>query len=179
MDATESSSPSVDLQKEYSLVILKPDAVEQDVCLHVLHHILHHLKDLHGKIRATRVLKLSPQLLRDHYAHIANEPFFPRIEKFMLESEVWAAVFEGQTGTIQRIRDMLGATDPRKAAFGTIRARFGEVRGEEIRNVAHASDSQQAADAEIRRFFTAEEIRNAIPEIANRLYEATSTDQSA
>jgi nucleoside-diphosphate kinase len=111
-------------------------------------------------------------MLRKHYSHLIDKPFFPNIEKFMLSSEVWVAVIEGDQGTVGRIRDIVGATDPRRAKPGTVRHRYGKVVGDEIFNVVHASESQEAAFEEIRRLFLEEEIRNAIPEIADVIYGA-------
>ncbi|MDD5469401.1 MAG: nucleoside-diphosphate kinase [Candidatus Peribacteraceae bacterium] len=154
---------------EHTLLILKPDAVEQDICLHVLHRIVHAIEN--GRIRASRILRLSPEILRQHYAHIVEEPFYPRIEKFMLSSEVWVTLLEGKRGSIEKIRELIGATDPRKAAPGTIRAEFGKVVGEAIFNVVHASDSEENAEREIRLFFLEEEIRNVLPELADRIWK--------
>lgn len=153
--------------REYSLVLMKPDAVEADIALHVLHRIA---SEVRGQIRATRIFHLTPAILREHYAHVVDLGCYPRIERFMLRSDVLAAIIEGAAGTILNIRKVLGATDPREAAPGTIRHRYGRVEGEENYNVAHASDSQQSAFAEIRRFFTQEQIRMEVPEIADRVF---------
>lgn len=159
-------SSSTPAPREYSLVILKPDAVRKGICLHVLYRIVHGVQE--GRIRASKIFHFTPELLRRHYGHVPAD-VYPRVERFMLSSEVWAAVIEGASGTIQRIRDIIGATDPRKAAPGTIRHQFGEVVGGEIYNVAHASGNPEEAFAEIRRFFPEEEIRNVLPEIADQI----------
>ena len=93
-------------------------------------------------------------MLREHYAHIADKPFYPEVEKFMSSVPVIALVIEGDD-IVAKVRDMLGVTDSRKAAAGTIRAEFGV---DQMVNVAHASDSVETADKEIHRFFSEDEL---------------------
>ena len=154
--------------KEYSLILLKPDAVEQDLCIHVLNLILHGIDN--GRIRASRILRFTPELLNDHYSHISHLPVFPEVEKFMLSNYVWATVIEGNEGSIQVIRDIIGATNPEKAKEGTIRRQFGKVVGNHMHNIVHSSENQEVAWEEIARFFTRDEIVNAVPQIADKVY---------
>lgn len=153
--------------KEYSCVLMKPDAVEQDIALHVLHRIAH---EVCGRIRATSTFRFTPALLREHYAHLIEHECFPRVQRYMLSGDSLATIMEGSEGVIDRIRAVLGATDPRKAAPGTIRQTYGRIVNGECHNVAHASDSQQAALAEIKRFFSEEQIRREVPELADLLF---------
>ncbi|MDO8468790.1 MAG: nucleoside-diphosphate kinase [Candidatus Peribacter sp.] len=155
------------LGREYALFLLKPDAVKAGIVQHVLNRIT---SDVRGHIRAERAFLMTPELLQKHYAHLVHETFFAGIQRFMLSGPVWAAIIEGEEGTIQRIRTLLGATDPREAVPGTIRNEFGCVVDGEKHNVAHASDSQEAAYAEIRRFFTEEQLRREVPELAELLF---------
>jgi len=168
MNEPERTQQADEFEVEHTLLILKPDAVEQDICLHVLGRVVHGIEQ--GRIRASRILRLTPEVLRQHYAHLVHKPFYPRIEQFMLRSEVWVALVEGGQGSIQKIREIIGSTDPRKAAPGTIRAQFGKVIGESIFNVVHASDSEKSAEREIRLFFLEEEIRNVLPGLADRIW---------
>jgi len=153
--------------REYSLFLLKPDAVKAGIVQCVLDRIT---SGIQGHIRAERVFLMTPTLLQQHYSHLVRETFFAGIRRFMLSGPVWAAIIEGEAGTIQRIRTLLGATDPREAAPGTIRNEFGCVVNGEKHNVAHASDSQEAAYDEIRRFFTQEQICREVPELADRVF---------
>lgn len=105
-------------------------------------------------IRSCKMLRLTPKILRDHYAHIREKPFYPEVEAFMQSCPVIAMVIEGED-VVDRARQMLGVTDSRKAAPGTIRAEFGV---DQMVNVAHASDSVETAEKEIVRFFSEEEI---------------------
>ena len=101
-----------------------------------------------------KMMRLPPAVLREHYAHVANLPFYPEIEAFMSSRPVIMLALQGDN-IVQRVRDLLGPTDSRKAAKGTIRGDFGL---EMMKNVVHASDSNENAQAELRRFFKPEEL---------------------
>ena len=96
----------------------------------------------------------SPAQLREHYAHVADKPFYPEIEAFMSSRPVIVAVLTGDN-VIARVRELLGPTNSKVAPKGTIRGDFGT---EMMRNVCHASDSPAAAEAEVRRFFRPDEV---------------------
>ncbi len=133
-----------------TLILLKPDCMTKKICGKVIARF----EEAGFTIRSCKMLKLTPTILRDHYAHIADQPFYPEVEAFMQTSPVIAMVIEGED-IIDRAREMLGVTDSRKAAPGTIRAEFGE---DQMINVAHASDSAETATREIARFFQPQEI---------------------
>jgi nucleoside-diphosphate kinase len=133
-----------------TLILFKPDALQKGVCGKVLSRF----EEAGFTIRACKMLRLNKATLREHYAHIADLPFYPQVERFMQTSPVIAMVIEGN-GAIERAREMIGVTDSRKAAPGTIRAEFGE---DQMVNVCHASDSEEMARVEIERFFGPEEI---------------------
>lgn len=137
-----------DMQR--TLILLKPDAVEKSVCGKVIDRF----ERAGFRIRGCKMIRLSPAILREHYAHIASKPFYPEVEKFMSSLPVVAMVIEGED-VVAKVRDMLGVTDSRKAAPGTIRAELGV---DQMVNVAHASDSPEAAEAEVKRFFASEEL---------------------
>ena len=101
-----------------------------------------------------KMARLTPAVLREHYAHVANLPFYPEIEEFMSSRPVIMMALQGDN-IVQRVRDLLGPTDSRKAAKGTIRGDFGT---EMMKNVVHASDSNENAQAELKRFFRPEEL---------------------
>lgn len=162
--ATPSASP------EYSFVLIKPDAINKDITLTVLGRIENAQKD--ARIVASKIIdQLSDDVLADHYRHLTDKPFYPGIVEYMQSHPVWVAVIRGQQGVVQSIRDVLGSTDPRKAAPGTIRQVFGEVTPDDaMHNVAHASDSPETALDEIRRFFDEKELREQNHELANIVY---------
>ena len=101
-----------------------------------------------------KMAQLSPALLREHYAHVADQPFYPKLEEFMHSRPVIMMALQGKD-IIRRVRELLGPTDSRKAAKGTIRGDFGT---ESMRNIVHASDSVESAKAELARFFKPEEL---------------------
>jgi len=101
-------------------------------------------------IIATRMVQLDDALLAEHYAHVADLPFFPEIAAFMSSRPVLAMILEGEN-VVQGVRDLLGPTDSTTAPKGTIRGDLGTDR---MRNVAHASDSPENAQVEIERFFS-------------------------
>lgn len=102
------------------------------------------------KIVGSRILHLEETILKEHYAHVADKPFFPEIVKFMSSAPVMALVLQGDK-VIDRVRLLLGPTDSQQAPAGTIRGDFGT---DKMRNVVHASDSPEAAAAEVKRFFS-------------------------
>jgi nucleoside-diphosphate kinase len=95
------------------------------------------------------MMQLGEEVLREHYAHIADKPFFPEIVAFMSKTPVVALALEGEN-VIAQVRDLLGPTNSKAAPAGTIRGDFGE---DMMINVCHASDSPEAAAAELKRFF--------------------------
>lgn len=133
-----------------TLILLKPDAVSKAFCGKVIDRF----ERAGFRIRGCKMIRLDAAILREHYAHIASKPFYPEVEQFMSSLPVIAMVLEGED-IVSKVRDMLGVTDSRKAASGTIRAEFGV---DQMVNVAHASDSPEAAEAEVKRFFKGEEL---------------------
>ncbi|HSP42759.1 MAG TPA: nucleoside-diphosphate kinase [Luteolibacter sp.] len=130
---------------ETSLILFKPDAIEKNLTGKVLARF----QDAGFAVRAIKMMKLDDAILREHYSHIADKPFFPEIVAFMSKTPVIALALEGED-VIAKVRDLLGPTDSKAAAPGTIRGDFGE---DKMVNVCHASDSPEAAAAEIKRFF--------------------------
>ncbi len=135
---------------ERTLILLKPDAVAGKFCGKVITRF----EDAGWKIAGCKMINLTPAILREHYAHVADKPFYPEIETFMASVPVIAMVVEGDN-IIDKMRDMLGVTDSRKAAPGTIRAELGK---DVMINVAHASDSAATAKVEVERFFKPNEL---------------------
>ncbi len=135
---------------ETTFIILKPDCMDKGLAGQVLQRF----EGAGFAIVATKMARLESPLLRQHYAHVAELPFFPEIEAFMSSRPVILAALRGD-GVIQKVRDMLGPTDSTKAPEGTIRGDFGT---DMMRNVVHASDGPETAAAELKRFFKDEEI---------------------
>ncbi len=133
-----------------TLIILKPDCMEKRHAGAVIDRF----ESAGFKIIGAKMTRLTPELLREHYAHVASRPFYPDIEKFMSSRPVLVLALEGDD-VVAKVRDLLGPTDSRKAAKGTIRGDFGT---DTMVNVVHASDSEENGQIEIKRFFKAEEI---------------------
>jgi len=135
---------------EKTFIILKPDCMEKGLAGQVLQRF-----EKEGfAIVATKMSRLESPILREHYAHVADKPFFPEIEAFMSSRPVLLVALQGENA-IARVRELLGPTDSTKAPTGTIRGDFGT---DMMRNMVHASDGPETAQAELKRFFEAGEI---------------------
>ncbi|HCV98180.1 MAG TPA: nucleoside-diphosphate kinase [Verrucomicrobiales bacterium] len=135
---------------EETLVLLKPDCLEGRKCGEVLKRFEEAGFDVFG----VKMMHLSDKILREHYAHLADKPFFPEIQGFMQSSPVVALAMRGENA-ITRVRDMVGPTDSTVAEKGTIRGDFGQ---DKMKNVVHASDSVENGQAELKRFFAEGEL---------------------
>ena len=137
---------------EETLVLLKPDCLEGRKCGEVLKRF----EEAGFDVFAVKMMRLSDEILREHYSHLADKPFFPEIQGFMQSSPVVAIAMRGENA-ITRVRDMVGPTDSTIADKGTIRGDFGL---DKMRNVVHASDSAENGQAELKRFFAEGELQD-------------------
>jgi nucleoside-diphosphate kinase len=135
---------------ETTLILFKPDAIEKNLSGKVLARF----EDAGFIVRGIKMMQLDDAILREHYAHVADKPFFPDIVSFMSRTPVIALALQGDD-VIGKVRELLGPTNSKAAAPGTIRGDFGE---DMMVNVCHASDSPEAAAAELKRFFKAGEV---------------------
>jgi len=140
----------VDRLMQRTFVILKPDCMDQR---HV-GNVIDRFEREGFAVIGCKLARLAPALLREHYAHVADRPFYPRLEAFMSSRSVLLVALEGEN-VIARVRDLLGPTDSRQAAKGTIRGDYGT---DTTVNVAHASDSEATAAIELARFFRPDEL---------------------
>ena len=138
------------MSEQTTLILLKPDTVSNNRCGEVLKRF----ESAGFVIRGMKMIQLDDAILQEHYAHIASRPFFPEVVAFMKKTPVVAVALSGEN-VIDRVRALLGPTDSRKADKGTLRGDFG---GDSMVNVAHASDSPEAAEAELKRFFKPGEV---------------------
>ena len=136
------------MQKTF--IIFKPDCMEK----RLVGSVLSRFEAAGFDVVGCKMARLTPSLLREHYAHVADKPFYPEIEQFMSSRPVVMLALRG-ADVVQKVRDLLGPTDSRKAAKGTIRGDFGT---EMMKNVVHASDSDENAKLELSRFFKPEEL---------------------
>ncbi len=135
---------------EKSLVLIKPDSIQRGLIGEVLHRF--ERKGL--KVVGMKMMSLDEAVLRDHYAHIAEKPFFPGVSSFMQSSPVIALCLEGLE-VVNAVRTIVGITKSREADAGTIR---GDFAMSVACNVVHASDSIETAIKEVTRFFKPDEI---------------------
>ncbi len=132
---------------ERTLSIIKPDAVAKNV----IGQIYARFENKGLKIVAARMLHLSRVEAEGFYAVHRQRPFFNDLVNFMISGPVMVQVLEGESA-IRKNRDLMGATDPRKASAGTIRAEFADSIDA---NAVHGSDAPETAAVEIAYFFPA------------------------
>lgn len=137
-----------DIQR--TLILLKPDALQRDL----LGEIIRRFEYKGLKIVGLKFIRLTDALLDEHYAHLSDKPFFANIKKFMMQTPVVGMALEG-FDAISEVRKIVGSTNPRQADAGTIRA---DLSMNMPSNLIHASDSPEAAAAEVKRFFSEDEI---------------------
>jgi nucleoside-diphosphate kinase len=135
---------------ERTLSIVKPDGVAANV----IGDVYRRFETAGLRIIAARMLRLSEQQAQQFYAVHRERPFYRDLVRYMSSGPVIAQVLEGE-GAIVKNRDLMGATDPKKAAAGTIRADLAKSIEQ---NVVHGSDSPDTAAGEIAFFFSATEI---------------------
>ncbi|MBI2829748.1 MAG: nucleoside-diphosphate kinase [Chloroflexi bacterium] len=135
---------------ERSLVLIKPDAMERNLGTTILSRI-----ESQGlKLAALKMIHMDKALAEKHYAVHKEKPFFKGLITFITSTPIIAAVFQGEK-TVEKVRNIMGATDPAKSAPGTIRREFAiDVE----RNSIHGSDSVENAEKEIKLFFKDSEI---------------------
>jgi len=135
---------------ERTLVLVKPDGVQRGL----IGEIISRLERTGLKLVALKMLQIDKKMAGQHYAIHQGKPFFEGLVSFITSSPLIAAVFEG-AHAVEVVRKTMGATDPVKAAPGTIR---GDLALDIGRNVVHGSDSLENAQKEISLFFSPEEI---------------------
>ncbi len=149
---------------EQTLVILKPSALERALIGEVISRI-----EKRGLIiSGIKMMQLDEKILREHYSHLVDKPFFPEIVESMTASPVIVMCLKG-VEVVSVFREMTGVTNGRKAAPGTLRGDFcmsGQL------NIVHASDSVENAKIELARFFKPEEIFDWTPATMSFIYGA-------
>lgn len=131
--------------KQRTLVLVKPDGVRRKLVGEVVRRLEQKTLD----IVAMRMLTIDKDLASEHYAEHVEKPFFGELLEFITSGPVIAMAVEGDDA-IAVVRQMMGATDPKKAAQGTIRGDYGLITTE---NLVHGSDSPESAERELKLFF--------------------------
>lgn len=133
-----------------TLILLKPDCVTG----RKVGEVIKRFEDAGFQIRGCKMFTASTDLLKEHYSHIADKPFFPEVLAFMQSSPVIAAALAAENA-VEKVRTLIGPTDSKKADKGTVRGDFGV---DVMVNIVHASDSPENAEIELKRFFKPEEL---------------------
>lgn len=137
---------------EQTFSIIKPNAMKKNV----IGDIVSQFENNGLKVAAAKVSLITKAKCEEFYAEHKARPFFGELVTFMTSGPVFLMVLQGENAVMKN-RDLMGATDPKKANVATIRAKFGDNVGE---NAVHGSDSIQSAQREIALFFERNEIVN-------------------
>ncbi len=130
---------------EHTFIMVKPDGVERGL----VGEVISRLEDKGLELQRIRSLRIDDELARRHYAEHAEKPFFPELIEFITSGLVVAMEWSGESA-IGAARALMGATDPKEAAPGTIR---GDLGLEVTRNIVHGSDGPESAQRELGIFF--------------------------
>ena len=130
---------------EKTYIMLKPDAIRRNL----IGEIIGRIEKKGYKITNMKMFTLNEPILREHYAHIADRPFFPEVVEYMTSGPVVGMIVEGDS-VIKGMRQMMGATKYLEAPMGTIR---GDYYCNDRENLIHGSDAPETAEIEIKRFF--------------------------
>jgi nucleoside-diphosphate kinase len=135
---------------ERTLILIKPDAIQRGL----IGRIISRFEEKGLKLAGIKFLTLTDELLKEHYSHLADKPFFGGIKRFMQLTPVVAICLEG-VDCVETVRRLCGITKAREAAPGTIR---GDWAMSVQANLVHASDSLETAQKEVARFFDDSEL---------------------
>jgi nucleoside-diphosphate kinase len=135
---------------ERTLILFKPDAVQRRLCGKLLSRI----EEKGYKVVGLKMLQVTPELSKQHYAEHVEKPFYPHLEKFITSGPIVALCVQGPEA-IRVMRELMGKTNGRNAAPGTIR---GDYSVSQQMNLIHGSDGPEAAAREIGIYFREEEL---------------------
>ena len=147
---------------EKTLVLLKPCTVQRAL----MGEVLTRFEKKGLRVCGLKMMQLDDALLSEHYAHLSGKEFFQRVTDSMMVCPVVAIALEG-VGAVEAVRTITGPTTGRKAPAGTIRGDFSMSFQE---NIVHASDSPEAAEVELKRFFRDEELFDYRLSVFDSLY---------
>ncbi|THE15085.1 nucleoside-diphosphate kinase [Bacillus timonensis] len=147
---------------EKTFLMVKPDGVQRQL----IGEIVSRFERKGFQLVGAKLMAVSEDLAGEHYAEHKERPFFGELVEFITSGPVFAMVWQGEN-VIATARHMMGATNPKDAAPGTIRGDFGLTVG---KNVIHGSDSTASAEREISLFFKEEELVDYDKLINNWIY---------
>jgi nucleoside-diphosphate kinase len=135
-----------------TFVMIKPDAVEQDL----VGEILMRLESADLKLSAAKLIKITQEQAKELYKEHEGKEFYQGLIDFALSGPVMVTVFSGENA-VSKVRELIGATDPKKAGPGTVRGDLAKHQ-DLPKNMVHASDSPESAQREIPIFFSETDI---------------------
>lgn len=147
---------------QVTVVILKPSAVQRGI----LGEVITRFEKKGMQIVAMKMMWLTNETLEEHYAHLVNKSFYGRIKDSMQASPVVVMALKG-VDVVNVVRKLSGVTNGRDAAPGTIRGDYSMSVQE---NIVHASDSVETAAAELKRFFSEDEIFDYVRHLTPSVY---------
>lgn len=147
---------------EKTLVILKPSCIQRGL----IGEVISRFEQKGLRLAGMKMIQLDDAVLDIHYAHLKDEPFFQRVKNSMKSIPVVVQCWAGKD-VANVVRRMIGATNGREAAAGTIR---GDLSVSAQENIVHASDSAQSAEIELERFFKKTEIFDYKLSVESNLY---------
>ena len=147
------------MASERTLILVKPDGVQRKL----IGTIVSRIENKGLSIIAMKMLNVTPELSKQHYAEHVEKPFYPDLEGFITSAPVVAMIVQGPEA-VSVMRTIIGATNGREAAPGTIRGDYGCSRQ---MNMIHGSDSTESAAREIDIYFTADEICDYSPTLGD------------
>lgn len=147
---------------EKTLVIFKPSAIDR----RLVGKIISRIEDKGFVIAGIKMMQLNEEILKEHYSHLVDKPFFPSLVESMTSTPVIVACLAG-VEAVRVFREMTGVTNGRNAHPGTLR---GDFCMSSQTNIVHASDSVENAEIELARFFKKEEIFDYLPSNVKYFY---------
>ena len=151
-------------EREQTFLMVKPDGVQRGL----VGNVVSRLEQKGLKLVAMKMMQINPELAAEHYGEHKGKPFYDGLIDFITSAPVVAMIWEGDDA-VDMVRTLIGATDPRKAAPGTMRGDLAVFMG---KNIVHGSDSLESAEREMNLFFKDEEICTYRISIEDSLYDA-------
>lgn len=145
--------------KQQTLVLIKPDGLVKSLT----GNILTRLSETKLEIVAAKMIRVTPELAKEHYKHLSDKPFFSELINYLQGNihdrrKVLAMVYWGENA-IQKVRELAGATNPEEAEPTSIRGAYGRITSKGVyENVIHASSNEAEAEREIKLWFEPSEI---------------------
>lgn len=130
---------------EKTYIMLKPDCIKRKL----MGRVISRIEDKGYDIVDAKMMNLDEAILKEHYSHLADKPFFPEIVEFMTSGPVLGMIVQGENA-VKGMRNLMGPTQFEEAIAGSIRGDYAFNTGE---NIIHGSDSPENAEIEIKRFF--------------------------